>query len=107
MPRAPKFTLVFAPQVVENLRAIESRHHSLIQSVIDEQLTFAPEKATRNRKPLEQPAPFDAPWELRLGPANKFRIFYEVDSQTRSVHVLAVGVKQRNRLFIGKEEFGK
>ena len=98
---------MFAPEVVEHLRAIERKYHHLIQSTIDEQLATTPEKETKNRKLLEQPAPFGATWEMRFGPANRFRVFYEVDTQNQSVQILAIGVKERNRLFIGREEFGK
>jgi hypothetical protein len=54
---------------------------------------------------LEQPAPFAAPWELRCGPNNCFRVFYDVDSESQVVWVLAVGVKDRSRLLIGGEEY--
>jgi hypothetical protein len=54
---------------------------------------------------LDQPAPFGATWELRCGPRNRFRVFYEVDSAAHEVQVLAVGVKDRNRLLIGGEEY--
>jgi hypothetical protein len=54
---------------------------------------------------LDQPAPFGASWELRCGPDNRFRVFYDVDSTTHEVQVLAVGVKDRNRLLIGGEEY--
>ena len=107
MTKSPKFALVFAPEVVVHLRAIEHKHHNLIQTTMDEQLAFTPEKETKNRKLLEQPAPFGATWELRFGPANRFRVFYEVDTHSQSVHILAIGIKERNQLFIGKEEFGK
>ncbi len=99
------FELVFAPEVVDHLDAIERKHHCLIQKTLDEQLTFTADKETRNRKPLEKPAPFGATWELRFGPKNRFRVFYEVDSAERTVLILAIGVKERNRLFISGEEF--
>ena len=105
MPRLPRFTLVFAPEVVDHLDSIERKHHRLIQRVIDEQLSYTPESETRNRKPLEQPAPFGATWELRCGPRNRFRIFYEPDAAQRTVQVLAIGIKEGNRLLIGREEF--
>lgn len=70
---------------------------------MDAQLRIT-ETETRNRKPLRQPAAFDAEWELRFGPDNRFRVLYEIDAPVREVHVLAVGVKQGNRLFIGGEE---
>jgi hypothetical protein len=35
----------------------------------------------------------------------RFRVFYEVDSPGQRVWVLAIGVKEGNRLLIGGEEF--
>ena len=105
MTRRERYTLVFAPETLRHLDTIERRHHTLIRKAIDEQLTWTPTVETRNRKPLEEPAPFGAAWELRLGPGNRFRIFYEVDEMERSVWVLAIGVKVRNRLMIAGEEF--
>lgn len=84
---------------------IEPKYHGLLRRTIKEQLTYAPTDETRNRKPLDQPAPFDASWELRCGRGNRFRIFYDVDSTSQTVHVLAVAVKDRNRLLIGGEEY--
>jgi len=101
----PKFTIVFAPETVGHLDAIERKYHSLIEQTIDEQLSYTPEQETRNRKSLEQPAPFGAAWELRFGPNNRFRVFYEVETAEQNVWVLAIGVKERNRLLIGGEEF--
>jgi mRNA-degrading endonuclease RelE of RelBE toxin-antitoxin system len=105
MPRRPKFTRIFAPETIDHLDVIERKHHSLIERAIDEQLSYTPEKETRNRKPLEEPSPFNAGWELRCGPRNRFRVFYEVDAAEHTVSVLAIGVKEGNRLIIGGEEF--
>ena len=105
MAKRPKFTLSFAPQAIEHLDLIEYKHHGFLRRTIKEQLTVTPTEETRNRKPLEQPAPFGASWELRCGPDNRFRVFYEVDSAAHEVQVLAVGVKDRNRLLIGGEEY--
>lgn len=105
MAKRLKYTLSFAPEVIRHLDVIESKYHGLLQRTIQEQLTHAPTEETRHRKPLEQPAPFAASWELRCGPDNRFRVFYDVDSELREVQVLAVGVKDRNRLLIGGEEY--
>ena len=105
MPRRRRFTILFAPETLAHLDVIERKDHRLIRQTIEKQLSFLPGQVTRNRKPLEQPAPFDATWELRFGPGHRFRVFYEVDSSTRVIHVLAIGVKERNRLRIGGEEF--
>lgn len=105
MAKKPPFALVYADEVKEHLRAIETKYHSLIQSEIEGQLLFEPELETRNRKPLKRPISFGADWELRLGPDNRFRVFYQVNAETHEVRVLAVGVKDRKQLFIGGEEF--
>lgn len=88
----------------EHLRAIERKYHALIRETIDEQLRFEPDRATRNRKRLESPAPFEAGWEFRCGPHNRFRIFNDIDLEDREVAILAIGIKERNRLIIGGEE---
>jgi mRNA-degrading endonuclease RelE of RelBE toxin-antitoxin system len=105
MPKQPKYTLAFAPEAIEHLDEIESRFYGLLRRVIREQLSRTPIRETRNRKPMHQPAPFDATWELRCGPGNRFRIFYDIDEDEFEVQILAVGVKDRDRLMIGGEEF--
>ena len=105
MARSPEYSLVFAPATQSHLGWIERKYHGLIQREIDEQLTWTPLKETRNRKPLERPVPFGATWELRFGSGNRFRVFYEVDEAEHTVWVLAIGVKERNQLFVGGKEF--
>ena len=105
MAKQSKFTLAFAPEAIEHLDTVESKFHGLLRRTIAEQLTSTPTQETRNRKPLEQPAPFGAGWELRCGPSNRFRVFYDVDVAARTVCVLAIGVKDRSRLLIAGEEY--
>lgn len=105
MPDTDRFELCFAPGVVEHLVVIERKYHSLIQKTLDEQLVYEPDHQTRNRKPVEQPAPFAATWELRFGPGNRIRVFYDIDRVEHAVWILAVGIKERERLLIGGEEF--
>jgi mRNA-degrading endonuclease RelE of RelBE toxin-antitoxin system len=104
MAKKPPSVLIYDPEVVNHLAAVDAKYHSLIRSMIEEQLQFEPETPTRNRKPLEQPIALGARWELRLGPDNRFRIFYRVDPEQRQVRVLAIAVKERNRVFIAGEE---
>jgi mRNA-degrading endonuclease RelE of RelBE toxin-antitoxin system len=104
MVRRQPYTLVYAPEVKRHLGAIERQHYSLIRETIEEQLLFEPDVETRNRKPLRQPAVFEAQWELRFGPDNRFRVFYEIDREGRRVAILAIGIKERERLFIAGEE---
>jgi len=76
----------------------------MIRQTIEQQLNYEPDTETRNRKPLVRESDFEAEWELRFGPDNRFRVFYAVDSDRRQVQVLAIGVKRGSRLFIGGEE---
>ena|ERR1017187_334338 len=105
MAKRLRFTLSFAPETIGHLDAIEPKYYGLLRRTITEQLTNTPTRETRNRKPLDQPAPFGASWELRFGPGNRFRIFYDVDSETAAVTVLAIGVKDRDRLLIEGEAY--
>jgi mRNA-degrading endonuclease RelE of RelBE toxin-antitoxin system len=104
MARKKSYSLIFDPKVREHLRAIEAKYHALIRTTVQEQLLFEPESETRNRKPLRQPAALGATWELRFGPANRFRVLYAVDVEEQQVQILALGIKEGNRLFIGGEE---
>jgi mRNA-degrading endonuclease RelE of RelBE toxin-antitoxin system len=105
MSNGTRFDLRFAPEVIGHLDAVERKYHRLIQQAIEEQLSYAPEQETTNRKPLERPVAFGATWELRCGPGNRFRVFYEVSVSEQAVSVLAIGIKERDRLYIGGEEF--
>ena len=99
------FTLIFAPELVQHVATIERKYHILIRQTIREQLRDTPNIPTKNRKPLEQPAPFGATWELRFGPNNRFRVFYEINQEQHQVEILAIGTKEGNRLYIGGEEY--
>jgi len=104
MARKQPFAIAYDDVVKQHLRSIELKHHKLIRSGVESQLSFDPETETRNRKPLRQPAPFEATWELRLGPYNRFRVLYGVNAQEREVQIQAIGVKIGNKLFVAGEE---
>lgn len=104
MAKKEAFSLIYAPVVHEHLGAIDAKYDSLLRQKIEEQLTHEADVETRNRKPIRQPAAFQAEWELRFGPNNRFRVFYQIDHEAREVRVVAVGVKERNRLLVGGEE---
>jgi mRNA-degrading endonuclease RelE of RelBE toxin-antitoxin system len=104
MARKQPYSLSYDRETYDHLRVIERKHYSLIRDTIQERLLFEPETETRNRKPLQQPAPFGATWELRFGPDNRFRVLYCVDHEQHEVQILAVAVKQGNRLTVGGED---
>ncbi len=90
--------------VINHLKAIDSKHHNLIRDKIAEQLLFEPSVETKNRKPLRQPTAFTAQWEIRFGPANRFRVLYDIDDKLREVQIVAIGEKKANCLRVGGEE---
>jgi hypothetical protein len=104
MARKQPYDLSYDQAIKEHLRAIEAKYHSLIRAAIEAQLHHEPGKETRNRKPLRQPAPFEATWEIRFGPDNCFRVLYGIDEERREVQIQAIGVKEGNRLRVAGEE---
>jgi mRNA-degrading endonuclease RelE of RelBE toxin-antitoxin system len=104
MTRRRPYTFVYARWVAGHLAAIDAKYDSLISDKIEEQLRFEPGVETKNRKPLRQPAVFGAQWEIRFGPDNRFRVLYDIDEERHAVEILAVAVKDGNRLIIGGEE---
>src|SRR5215213_8572104 len=102
MPDPPRrFTIAYAPLTKQHLHAIEPRYYSLIRDVVAEQLSFEPTIETRNRKPLKRPVVFMATWEIRFGPQNRFRLYYDIDHDQMQVLVLAIGSKRGNQVMIG------
>lgn len=97
------YTIVYADDVKQHLQAIDAKYHSLIRSHTEEQLRYQPAEETKNRKPLQRAMTAGAEWELRFGPGSRFRVFYSVDDDRYQVNVVAIGVKERNRLTIGGE----
>ena len=99
-----RFTIVYAPITKQHLRTIETKYYSLIRDAVDQQLSFEPTTETRNRKPLKRPVVFMATWEIRFGPQNRFRVYYDVDLEHARVLILVIGSKQNNRVVISGEE---
>src|SRR5438105_2853290 len=104
MTRRQPYTLTYAGGVTKHLKSIDAKYDGLIRDNMEEQLLFDPDVKTKNRKPMRQPAPFGAQWEIRFGPNNRFRVLYDIDEERREVQVVAIGVKEGNRLIVGGEE---
>jgi len=105
MPSREPFDVRYDETVLGHLRSIDRRHHASIRQAIESNLRDEPTKVSRNRKLLRRLTRWPEAWELRCGRRNEFRVFYRVDPATRTVMVLAVGVKDRSVLRIGGEEF--
>ncbi len=104
MTKRQKFALIYAPLTKSHLRTIDRKYYSLIRTAIEKNLQYEPDIETTNRKPLKRQVAFEAEWELRFGPDNRFRVFYDIDMASHEVHILAIGEKERNSLVIGGKE---
>jgi len=94
-----KYRIEYSPETEEHLRALKKRQQSIVMDTIEKQLQYQAAVETRNRKPM-RPNPL-APWELRIG---NLRVYYDVEEEPeRVVYILAVGIKKRNNVIIGKE----
>ncbi len=105
MRKGSRYEIVFDELALESMAQIEDKYDSVIRDAIETQLAFEPDIETRNRKPLKELDALAATWELRCGPNNRFRIFYDIDPDERVVTILLIAVKIRNQLWVGKERF--
>jgi mRNA-degrading endonuclease RelE of RelBE toxin-antitoxin system len=95
------YTIEYSLDTLDHLRALTTQQRSTVLEAVDIQLTHQPTVETRNRKPM-RPNPL-APWELRIG---ILRVYYDVEEGPEPrVLIRAVGVKERNRVRIGRKEF--
>jgi mRNA-degrading endonuclease RelE of RelBE toxin-antitoxin system len=93
-----RFRIEYAPATISHLKALTARQQSIVLAGAARYLSVDPNVETRNRKPMRlNPV---AAWELRLG---NLRVYFDVVIEPEPVVVvLAVGVKQRNAVRIGK-----
>lgn len=93
------YRIEYSPDAEEQMRALTTRQQAIVLNAVERQLTHQPTVETKSRKPM-RPNPV-APWELRIG---NLRVYYDVEHEPdAAVCVRAVGVKERNRVRIGKE----
>lgn len=94
------FEIEFTSDAVDDLKSFRKSEQQTIFEQINDQLSYQPAIDTRNRKKLR---PNDvAEYELRIG---NFRVFYDVDEETNTVKIEAVGYKKGSRLFIRDKKY--
>lgn len=94
------YEIEYSPESEEHLAVLTARQRSTIFDTVDDQLGHQPGVETKNRKPMRPNS--IAPWELRIG---KLRVYYEFEEQPEKVvTVLAIGIKERDRVTIAGEE---
>lgn len=93
------YRIEYSPDAEGHLRALTARQQAVVLDTVDRQLIHQPIVETKNRKPM-RPNPV-APWELRIG---NLRVYYDVEEEpVPVVYIRAIGVKEHNRVRIGKE----
>jgi mRNA-degrading endonuclease RelE of RelBE toxin-antitoxin system len=85
----------------DHLRTLTAAQRSLFAATVLDQLSHQPTVETRNRKPMK-PNTF-ATWELRI---RDLRVYYDVREEPEPVVTIrGVGLKHRNRVYLGGEEY--
>ncbi len=93
------YIIDYSPEAEDHLRWLTTRQQRTVVDNVERRLLHEPTVETKNRKPM-RPNPV-APWELRLG---TLRAYYDVEEQPEQrVIIVAVGVKEGNRVRIGGE----
>ena len=94
------FEIEYTSEAIDDLKSFRKSEQRSIFDQITERLSDEPMTDTRNRKKLR---PNDvSEYELRI---SKFRVFYDVDEEAKTVKIEAVGYKEGNRLFIRGKEY--
>ncbi|MBR8829505.1 MAG: hypothetical protein DSM107014_16685 [Gomphosphaeria aponina SAG 52.96 = DSM 107014] len=100
---AEPYSIEFSPEAEIHLRTLTARQQQIVLNAIVEQLTYQPTVETKNRKKMRS-NPL-ASWELRV---SKLRVYYDIEEAAEQslllVAIRAVGVKERNQVFIGGAE---
>lgn len=94
------FRIVYSRDTERHLLALTSRQRATVLDAIRGSLCNEATVETRNRKRLrDNPL---AAWELRVG---ALRVYYKVVVDPEPVvYILAIGIKDRDRVRIGGEE---
>ena len=99
MKKAP-YRIDYSPDAEDHLASFTARQAATVLDTVVRQLTYEPTVSTRKRKLLR--ANEVAPWEPRIG---HLRVYHEVmDHPERVVVVKAVGIKDRDRVWMGGVE---
>jgi mRNA-degrading endonuclease RelE of RelBE toxin-antitoxin system len=95
-----EFAIDFTADAEKHLRGLTANQRAQILDAVAKQLVHDPNVITRNRKAMR--ANKLAAWELRVG---MLRVYYDVVvGPEPKVVILAIGIKSRNRVFIGNKE---
>ncbi len=93
------YEIEYSPEAEEHLRSLTAHQRARVLDTVERQLAHQPNAETKNRRPM-RPSPL-APWELRIG---NLWVYDDTDAAPRRlVSIRAIGVKDRNRVRIGRK----
>jgi mRNA-degrading endonuclease RelE of RelBE toxin-antitoxin system len=95
------YSIEYTENAVEDIAHFKKYERVIVIEGIEQQLIHEPLREVRNRKPMKENA-LQAEWELRIG---SYRVFYNVDTSSIMVVILAVGWKEHNVLYIRGKEY--
>ena len=93
------FEIEFSADAIEDLKWFRKPDQVAIRDAIETNFRHQPDLQTKNRKELREGHVSE--WELRV---DKARVFYDVDVEAAVVSIVAVGYKERSRLYFRGEE---
>src|SRR5688572_25741604 len=96
------YRIIYSPETKDHFRYLSKRQAATVLDTVPRQLSHQPTVPTRNRKILRAGARY--PFELRIG---ELRVYYDVKGDSESEQLVlidAVGIKIREKVFIGGEE---
>ncbi len=94
------YRIASTQEAFDDLASLSKYDQVRVVNTLESQLEYEPTTETRNRKRL-RPNKL-AEWVLRV---DKFRVFYDVFPDDELVKVIAIGVKDKNDLYIHGERY--
>jgi mRNA-degrading endonuclease RelE of RelBE toxin-antitoxin system len=94
------YRIEVSPEAGDHIARLSARDRAIVLDAIGAHLAQEPTRLARNRKPM-RPNPV-AQYRLRVG---RLRVYYDIEETPRQlVIVKAVGIKIRERVYVGGRE---
>ncbi len=93
------YRIQYSPDAEGHLRHLTARQRATVLDNVDERLSYEPTIGTRSRRRMRSNPV--ATWELRI---DKIRVYYDTEElPVPMVLIRAIGLKERNRVRIGRK----
>lgn len=94
-----RYHVDFTRESRRHFEGFSARDRATLRDALVQQLTHEPTRETRHRKRM-RPNTL-AGWRLRVG---ELRVYYDVHEEDALVVIQAIGIKRRDRVYVGGEE---